>query len=225
MSCLNSSDTGAGEKPQLPTTSVVTPWRIFDSARRLSQRRQSECECMSMKPGVTVRPAASMVRPAGSAERSPTAVTRSPVTPTSARRAGAPVPSMTWPPVILMSSTGLVAAVVQIEEREGARDVGQGDGRGRVEVRRVELGQAVHAEQAHRDADLLLQQLERAHQTRLARGGQAKAGETPIPTIWAPSAMALTTSVPRMKPPSTMTTLRPATAFTTSGSTSMEPRP
>jgi hypothetical protein len=60
---------------------------------------------MSMNPGVTVRPAASIVRPAGSAERSPTVVMRSPVTPTSARRAGAPVPSMTSPPAILMSST------------------------------------------------------------------------------------------------------------------------
>jgi hypothetical protein len=26
---------GAMEKPQLPTTSVVTPWRILDSARGL----------------------------------------------------------------------------------------------------------------------------------------------------------------------------------------------
>jgi len=61
MSCLNSSDTGAGEKPQLPTTSVVTPWRIFDSARRLAKSRQSECECISMNPGATARPAASIV--------------------------------------------------------------------------------------------------------------------------------------------------------------------
>ena len=34
---------------------------------------------------------------------SPTSVTRSPTMPTSARRAGAPVPSMTVPPVMAMS--------------------------------------------------------------------------------------------------------------------------
>src|SRR6266545_5839640 len=105
MSCLNSSDTGAGEKPQLPTTSVVTPWRILDSARRLAKSRQSECECMSMKPGATVSPAASTVCPAGSRERSPTALMLSPVIATSAREDGAPVPSSTCPPVILRSST------------------------------------------------------------------------------------------------------------------------
>src|SRR5215831_3526081 len=76
-SSRNSSVTGAGEKPQLPTTSVVTPWRIFDSARRFAQSRQSECECSSMMP-------------------------------TSARRAGPPVPSSTWPPSSLRSSTGRV---------------------------------------------------------------------------------------------------------------------
>src|SRR5205809_624134 len=37
--------------------------------------------------------------------------------------------------------------------------------------------------------------------------------------------MAFTTSVPRRKPPSTMTTARPLTARTTSGSTSSDPRP
>ena len=75
----NSSATGAGEKPQLPTTSVVTPWRIFDSARRLPQRRQSECECMSMKPGAThvARGVQRCGRPARG-ERSPTAAMLSP---------------------------------------------------------------------------------------------------------------------------------------------------
>src|SRR5712692_2537603 len=105
MSSRNSSLTGAGEKPQLPTTSVVTPWRILDSARRLAKSRQSEWECMSMKPGATVSPAASTISPAGSRERSPTAVMLSPVTPTSARTAGTPVPSRTCPPEILRSST------------------------------------------------------------------------------------------------------------------------
>src|SRR5438093_3123915 len=107
MSCLNSSETGAGEKPQLPTTSVVTPWRILDSARGLAQSRQSECECMSMKPGMTASPAAESVRPAGSRERSPIAAMASPAMPRSPPRAGAPVPSMSWPPAILMSSISL----------------------------------------------------------------------------------------------------------------------
>ena len=44
---------GAAEKPQLPVTSRVTPWRIFDSARGLSGRVKSECVWMSMKPGAT----------------------------------------------------------------------------------------------------------------------------------------------------------------------------
>src|SRR5882724_4358391 len=106
MSSRNSVDTGAGEKPQLPTNSVVTPWRILDSARRFPHSRQSECEWMSMKPGVTVSPATSRVRPAPSDARSPTASMRAPVMPTSARRGGAPVPSRTVPPAILRSNTG-----------------------------------------------------------------------------------------------------------------------
>ena len=61
---------------------------------------------------------------------------------------------------------------------------------------------------------------------RLAGRGEAEAGAGgPMPTVCAPSAMAFTTSVPRMKPPSTMIVARPPTAFTTSGSTSIEPRP
>src|SRR5262245_36798351 len=99
----NSSETGAGEKPQLPTTSVVTPWRILDSARRLAQSRQSEWVCTSMNPGVTMRPAASMIRPAGSCARSPMAAIVASLIPTSARRPTAPVPSTTRLPVILSS--------------------------------------------------------------------------------------------------------------------------
>src|SRR5207245_2220403 len=95
---------GAGEKPQLPTTSVVTPWRILDSARRLAHSRQSECECMSMKPGARTLPVALSVVPACSRLRSPTATILSSVTPTSTREPEAPVPSMTVAPSILRSS-------------------------------------------------------------------------------------------------------------------------
>lgn len=50
-----------------------------------------------MKPGATVRPVASIVVRAVAELRSPTAAIVSPRTPTSARRAGEPVPSMTFP--------------------------------------------------------------------------------------------------------------------------------
>src|SRR5262245_22598070 len=53
---------------------------------------------MSMKPGVTVRPAASITRSAAPARPGSTATTRSPSTATSAARAGAPLPSTTVPP-------------------------------------------------------------------------------------------------------------------------------
>ncbi len=110
MSSRNAAVVGAGEKPQLPTTSVVTPWRILDSARRLPHRRQSECECMSMKPGASTRPEALSTRPADSRERSPMAAMVSPRMPTSARLPALPVPSMTMAPSILRSSMSLMPA-------------------------------------------------------------------------------------------------------------------
>src|SRR5262245_10480888 len=59
---------------------------------------------MSMKPGATISPAASMTRAASAPGRSPTSRIRSPSTATSARRAGAPVPSTTVPPRTSTSS-------------------------------------------------------------------------------------------------------------------------
>src|SRR4029453_17554558 len=55
---------------------------------------------MSMKPGVTVRPLASITRSAAPTRPGATATTRSPSTATSAARAGAPLPSTTVPPRI-----------------------------------------------------------------------------------------------------------------------------
>src|SRR5690242_14394815 len=55
---------------------------------------------MSMKPGATTCPAASITRSAGPLRCGATAATRSPSTATSAVRAGAPLPSMTVPPRI-----------------------------------------------------------------------------------------------------------------------------
>ena len=86
---------GATEKPQLPTTSSVTPWRIFDSARGLSGSVKSECVWMSMNPGATTWPRASITRWAGRAERGSTAAMRPARTATSASRPGPPLPSIT----------------------------------------------------------------------------------------------------------------------------------
>ena len=112
-SSRNSSDTGAGEKPQLPTTSVVTPCRTFDSARRFSQSRQSEWECMSMKPGARTLPDACRLFPAGSRDRSPIATILSSRMPTSVRDPERPVPSMTSAPSILRSNTGQTAGACE----------------------------------------------------------------------------------------------------------------
>ena len=82
--------TGPGEKPHMPTTSVVTPCRTLDSADGQVSSTRSECEWMSMKPGATISPAASMVRAASPRRPGPTATMRSPSTATSAATAGAP---------------------------------------------------------------------------------------------------------------------------------------
>ena len=63
---------------------------------------------MSMKPGQTKSPSASITRSAGSSTR-PTAAIRPPAMPTSARYQGLPAPSITRPPRISTSSKlGLV---------------------------------------------------------------------------------------------------------------------
>src|SRR5438067_890452 len=59
---------------------------------------------MSMKPGATTWPRASMMRRAGRAERGSTATMRPALTLTSASRTGAPVPSISCPPRISRSS-------------------------------------------------------------------------------------------------------------------------
>ena len=53
----------------------------------------------------------------------------------------------------------------------------------------------------------------------------AKPVSRPMPTASAPRIIALTTSAPRRIPPSTITSARPAAARTTSGRTSIAPRP
>ena len=46
--------TGYGERPQFPTTSVVTPWYTLLSPPGSSRSVLSEWVCMSMKPGATI---------------------------------------------------------------------------------------------------------------------------------------------------------------------------
>ena len=80
-----SAVSGAGLNPQLPTTSVVTPWWILLSPVGQSRSERSEWLCMSMKPGQTTRPRASTRSPAGAPARSPIAAIRPRRMPTSAR--------------------------------------------------------------------------------------------------------------------------------------------
>ncbi len=86
--------------PQLPTTTVVTPWLIFGSMSGPSITARSSWVCTSMKPGATTRPATSMLSFARSAAMLPvgaTAAMRSPRMATSAWMRGAPEPSITVP--------------------------------------------------------------------------------------------------------------------------------
>ncbi|HJM54068.1 MAG TPA: hypothetical protein QGI07_08630 [Dehalococcoidia bacterium] len=64
----------------MPVTSVVTPWYALLSAPGWSIRVTSEWACMSMKPGDTTRPDASITRAVlgAASDRSVTAVIRPP---------------------------------------------------------------------------------------------------------------------------------------------------
>ena len=52
---------GATELPS-PVISVVMPWKIFDGRRGSTRMVSSDWPSMSMKPGATTMPLASMVR-------------------------------------------------------------------------------------------------------------------------------------------------------------------
>src|SRR5262249_50446938 len=67
---------------------------------------------MSMKPGATMRPRASIVRAASPARSGPIAAMRSPSTATSAAIAGAPLPSTIVP--CLMRSDHVIATTVPL---------------------------------------------------------------------------------------------------------------
>ena len=95
------SETGNVPPPSWPTTAVVIPCNTWLDASGLSPMPRSAWLCMSMKPGATIRPAASMTRsPARADRKGATSAMVSPLSRTSARRAGLPLPSMTVPPEI-----------------------------------------------------------------------------------------------------------------------------
>ena len=102
---------GAGDPPQLPTTSVVTPCSSVLSQYGFCSARRSEWEWQSIKPGLTACPAASISRAACACRRSPNATMRPPSMPTSARVHGLPVPSMTMPLRMSTSSIQILPSV------------------------------------------------------------------------------------------------------------------
>ena len=102
--------TGESEMPQLPTTTVVTPWDILHSMQDgPHSTARSSWVWASMKPGATALPVAITSRSAAMPLRSPTATMRSPVTPMSARKRGAPVPSNTIASRMIMSQRNVMA--------------------------------------------------------------------------------------------------------------------
>ena len=98
-----------------PSTSSVMPCITFIGRSGSTSTRRSECECVSMKPGATCSPSASMTRARPSTvelrlhrrrcgRRAPA---RRP------RRAGAPVPSTTMPPRMRTLLCGCITVVVR----------------------------------------------------------------------------------------------------------------
>src|SRR2546422_8030893 len=105
-----------------------------------------------MKPGATTWPPASITRRASPWSPEPTATTRSPSTATSARRAGAPVPSMTEP--FLMSSDQIIPAL-RFDDRHRRHSITlpdavhvlhAGDGASKHGVVSVEMGRGAVAD-------------------------------------------------------------------------------
>ena len=97
--------------PSLPTTTVVTPCirNAAFSFPSSSSKSPSAWVCGSIKPGATSRPVASIVVVASASADASTLTIRSPTTPTFVTRAGAPLPSTTFP---LSRSTSYCSATV-----------------------------------------------------------------------------------------------------------------
>ena len=112
------SFTGAIEVPS-PVISVVTPCMIFDAARPSTRTLNSDWPSMSMNPGATTSPDASIVWRAGRPASRPIAAIRSPVMAMSPSNQGAPVPSTMRPPVIRTSNGRRRLLGSQPGERDG----------------------------------------------------------------------------------------------------------
>src|SRR5205807_1693594 len=78
-----------------------------------SSKSMSECEWMSMNPGATTRPLASIVFVAFTSSARPTAAMRWPVTATSPANHGLPLPSTILPPR-MSRSQGLTSSALPI---------------------------------------------------------------------------------------------------------------
>ena len=86
---------GASEMPQLPATTVVTPWLTFGAMSGDESIRRSSCVCASMKPGATILPVRVDLRLAFPLQRCRCAEIFPAETPMSAWKRGARVPSIT----------------------------------------------------------------------------------------------------------------------------------
>ena len=87
---------GPAELPS-PLISVVMPWKILDGTLGATSSVSSDWPSMSMKPGATTWPAASMDCRAATLSSRPIAAIRPPRMPMSPAYQGEPVPSMMWP--------------------------------------------------------------------------------------------------------------------------------
>jgi hypothetical protein len=98
--------------------SVVIPWKIFEGRCGFASMEASDCPSMSIKPGATIMPRASIIRLASAPSSAPICTIRPFRTATSPEYQGEPVPSMMWPPRMIKSNccafTGLdVASAVR----------------------------------------------------------------------------------------------------------------
>jgi len=103
LSALTMASLSGAADPPSPVISVVMPWKIFDGSVGSTSTVSSDCPSMSMKPGATIFPCASIVCFAGAPARRPIAAIRPSRMATSAAYQGEPVPSITRPLAITRS--------------------------------------------------------------------------------------------------------------------------
>ena len=92
--------------PPSPVNSVVMPWKILEGRWGLTSMVNSDCPNMSMNPGVTIIPAASMVCFALPRISVAISTMRPPLMASSPEYQGEPVPSMMRPFRIIRSYDG-----------------------------------------------------------------------------------------------------------------------